>query len=180
MCCEICSSNICSFQSTCLSRFQFHPKNCVECCKLLKLKSWSRTLIVGLNATAITSAAQDINTRFNISDEHFPNSFWPVTAWITGAALAPMVILPIMEDFGMRIGYLVIFTSIMRQSQAKTNDQNLTWKGDLCNIPSVCHTTSYSSELRYYDHMPFYCWLLWRCTSRCHGRHHCRYMAGCC
>jgi len=67
----------------------------------------SSTLIVGLNSTSITSAAIEINERFGVSDEKFPHSFWPVTAWNTGAALAPMVILPIMEEFGFRIGYLV-------------------------------------------------------------------------
>ena len=71
------------------------------------LTSFQRTFIVGFNATSITSAAIEINRRFGISDEHFPNSFWPVTSWTVGAALAPMVILPIMEDFGMKVGYLV-------------------------------------------------------------------------
>lgn len=68
------------------------------------------TLIVGLNATAMTSAAQEINARFGVSDLRFPNSYWPVVSWTVGAALAPMIVLPIMEDFGMRIGYLVRYT----------------------------------------------------------------------
>ena len=67
------------------------------------------TFIVGINSTSITSAAQEINQTFHISDEYFAISFWPVTAWNVGAALAPMVVLPIMEDFGMRIGYLVTY-----------------------------------------------------------------------
>lgn len=75
--------------------------------RFLGLTSYYGTLIVGFNATAITSAALEINDRFGISDEHFPHSFWPVTSWGLGAALAPMVVLPIMEDFGMRIEYLV-------------------------------------------------------------------------
>ena len=66
-----------------------------------------RTFVVGFNATSITSAAIEINERFGVSDARFPNSFWPVTSWGVGAALAPMVVLPVMEDFGMRIGYLV-------------------------------------------------------------------------
>lgn len=74
-------------------------------------KAWltacCRTLIVGLNATSITSASIEINERFNVSDTQFPNSYWPVTSWGIGAALAPMVILPIMEANGMRPGYLV-------------------------------------------------------------------------
>lgn len=72
----------------------------------LKLNPTS-TFIVGFNATSITSAANEINGRFGVSDEHFPNSFWPVTSWTFGAALAPMIALPIMEERGMRPGYIV-------------------------------------------------------------------------
>jgi MFS family permease len=68
-----------------------------------------RTLIVGINSTSITAAATSINKRFGVSDESFPNSFWPVTAWNGGAALAPMVVLPIMEKYGMRTGYLICY-----------------------------------------------------------------------
>jgi MFS family permease len=64
---------------------------------------------VGLNATSITTAATTINQRFGVGDEKFPSSFWPVTAWNGGAALAPMVILPVMEKYGMRTGYLICY-----------------------------------------------------------------------
>src|SRR6201995_3106285 len=47
------------------------------------------TLIVGLNATAMTSASEAINEQFGISDDHFANSYWPVVSWTVGAALAP-------------------------------------------------------------------------------------------
>ncbi|KAG8525590.1 uncharacterized protein KY384_009234 [Bacidia gigantensis] len=79
-------------------------------------KKWSVTLIacyvtfiVGINATAITAAASETNTRFGISDHSFPNSVWPITAWNTGAAIAPMLVLPIMEEHGMRLAYLIIY-----------------------------------------------------------------------
>ena len=65
------------------------------------------TFLVGINSTSITAASQLINRRFNISDEGFPHSVWPVTAWNTGAAIAPMLALPVMEEYGMRVGYLV-------------------------------------------------------------------------
>ena len=79
-------------------------------------KKWSMTLmacyvtfIVGFNATALTAAASQTNSAFHISDASFPHSVWPVTAWNTGGALAPMVVLPIMEDYGTRPGYLVTY-----------------------------------------------------------------------
>lgn len=62
--------------------------------------------IVGLNATGIASAATPINDRFNVSDARFPNSFWPIASWTIGAAIVPMVVLPLMENYGTRWGYL--------------------------------------------------------------------------
>lgn len=79
-------------------------------------KKWSVTLIacyvtfiVGLNATAFTAAVSQTNATFDVSDAAFPNSVWPVTAWNTGGALAPMVVLPIMEEHGTRPGYLMTY-----------------------------------------------------------------------
>lgn len=66
------------------------------------------TLLVGLNATAITTPGLAIAEEFHVSDEKFPHSFWPVTAWNTAAAFGPMLGLPLMENFGIRVGYLVL------------------------------------------------------------------------
>lgn len=67
----------------------------------------SVTLLVGLNATAITTPSQEIAKRFRVSDDRLPNSFWPVTVWNTGAAFGPMIGLPLLESFGVKNGYLV-------------------------------------------------------------------------
>lgn len=67
----------------------------------------SVTLLVGLNATAIATPAHQIAESFHVSDSSFPHSFWPITVWNTGAALGPMVGLPLLENFGNRSGYLV-------------------------------------------------------------------------
>lgn len=61
----------------------------------------------GINALSISSAASEINERFGISDENFPNSYWTVTSWNFGAALFPLVVVPALEDFSVRVGYLV-------------------------------------------------------------------------
>lgn len=63
--------------------------------------------MVGMNALSISSAAVEIGQEFGISDASFPNSYWMVSAWNLGAALFPLVILPLLEDFSVRIGYLV-------------------------------------------------------------------------
>ncbi|KAK8211370.1 hypothetical protein M8818_003337 [Zalaria obscura] len=67
------------------------------------------TLTVLINGTAITVAAADINEEFGISDASFPNSYWPVSSWTVGGALFMMIFLPILEDVGMRLGYLVTY-----------------------------------------------------------------------
>lgn len=63
--------------------------------------------MVGLNALSIAGAAAVINEEFGVSDASFPNSYWTVTAWNGGAALFPLVILPLLEDFSVRVGYMV-------------------------------------------------------------------------
>lgn len=60
-----------------------------------------------MNGTAMTSAYLQINEEFNISDEHFPHSYWPVFTWTLGGAASPLVGLSLMEHFGVKRGYLV-------------------------------------------------------------------------
>ena len=79
-------------------------------------KKWAVTLlatfvtfIAGINGTALTAAATKINEDFGVSDVKFPNSYWPVTAWNLGAAFAPLVALPLMESFGVRYPYPLIY-----------------------------------------------------------------------
>jgi hypothetical protein len=55
----------------------------------------------------LTSAAEQINESFNVSDEEFPHSYWPVLSWNLGGAAAPLFALPLMEHFGVRWSYLV-------------------------------------------------------------------------
>ncbi|KAI9849506.1 MAG: hypothetical protein M1837_004126 [Sclerophora amabilis] len=69
----------------------------------------SVTFLAGLNATAIATPGPEIAERFHVSDGSFPNSFWPVTAWTTAAALGPMVGMPMFENFGIRTGYLIVY-----------------------------------------------------------------------
>lgn len=62
-----------------------------------------------MNSTSITAAVTPINDLFRITDKTVLNSYWPVTSWNTGAALAPMFILPLLEKHGMRAGYLLSY-----------------------------------------------------------------------
>lgn len=71
------------------------------------------TFVVQINGTAMTSAAEVINASFHITDEHFPHSYWPVLSWNLGGAAAPLIALPLMENFGVRRSYLVIYVVLI-------------------------------------------------------------------
>ena len=68
------------------------------------------TFFAGINSTSITTAGDAISTDFNLSDVYFEYNFFAVTAWNGAAAFVPLASLPIMETYGMRIGYLVFGT----------------------------------------------------------------------
>lgn len=79
-------------------------------------KKWTITLsacyvcfIVGLNSTAIAGAAEGVLTRFSVSDDNFPNDYWPIAAWNAGAAFAPLFGVPLLEQFGVRTGFLLFY-----------------------------------------------------------------------
>ncbi|KAL0261341.1 hypothetical protein SLS55_002771 [Diplodia seriata] len=76
-----------------------------------------------LNGTIMTVAHEAINERFDVSDANFPHSYWPVTSWAVGGALCSFVVLPLMEDFGLRkvfMGtYLVLILSLIPQAVAR-------------------------------------------------------------
>ncbi|KAF1830434.1 MFS general substrate transporter [Decorospora gaudefroyi] len=67
------------------------------------------TFVVQVSGTMLTSAAEQINTSFSISDAAFPHSYWPVLSWNLGGAAAPLLGLPLMENFGVRWSYLAIY-----------------------------------------------------------------------
>lgn len=68
------------------------------------------TLLVPINGTSITVAARQINADFGISDASFPNSYWTVTSWSVGGAVFVITCLPLMEDLGGRLGFLIFYS----------------------------------------------------------------------
>ncbi|KIY03511.1 uncharacterized protein Z520_00202 [Fonsecaea multimorphosa CBS 102226] len=66
-----------------------------------------------LNGTMITVAHAAINDEFHVSDAEFPNSYWPVTSWALGGGLCGLVVLPLMEDFGVRPAFLTTYVVFM-------------------------------------------------------------------
>ncbi|KAF2849098.1 MFS multidrug transporter-like protein [Plenodomus tracheiphilus IPT5] len=84
------------------------------------LKKWRVTIlacfmtfVVEINGTMMTSAAEQINESFHVSDESFPHSYWPVLSWNLGGAAAPLLGLPLMENYGVRWSYLAIYAVLI-------------------------------------------------------------------
>ncbi|CBX99577.1 similar to MFS multidrug transporter [Plenodomus lingam JN3] len=84
------------------------------------LKKWRVTIlacfmtfVVQINGTMMTSAAEQINHSFHVSDQDFPHSYWPVLSWNLGGAAAPLLGLPLMENFGVRWSYMVIYAVLI-------------------------------------------------------------------
>jgi MFS family permease len=74
---------------------------------LITCVSLLMTFVALMNGTIITVAHEAINERFGISDASFPHSYWPVTSWALGGVFFSLLILPIMEDFGIRRTFLL-------------------------------------------------------------------------
>lgn len=64
------------------------------------------TFAVSLDSTAILSAAEPLCEHFGVSEHDFPWTVFLVTTWTGGAALLPLIIFPLMEDFGIRKIYI--------------------------------------------------------------------------
>jgi MFS family permease len=77
------------------------------------LLACTMTFVVQVSGTMLTSAAEQINASFNIGDEAFPHSYWPVLSWNLGGAAAPLLGLPLMENFGVRWSYLAIYAVLI-------------------------------------------------------------------
>lgn len=69
----------------------------------------SASFVSSMNGTIISVAHKAINEEFHISNATFPNSYWPITSWGIGGALFPLVLFPVMEDFGIRTVFLVTY-----------------------------------------------------------------------
>lgn len=67
------------------------------------------TLLIPINGTSITVAAGEINREFGVSDATFPNSYWTVTSWSIGGSIFLIFLFPIMEDVGVKAGYMVFY-----------------------------------------------------------------------
>jgi MFS family permease len=74
----------------------------------IRKKWWSvglgllASFICSMNGTILSVAHKSISEEFGVSDEPFPNSYWFTTSWGVGAAVFPLILFPLMEDWGVR------------------------------------------------------------------------------
>ncbi|KAE8164278.1 major facilitator superfamily domain-containing protein [Aspergillus tamarii] len=74
------------------------------------------SFVCSMNGTILSVAHQDISEEFHISDTTFPHPYWLTTSWGLGAALCPLILFPIMEDFGVRpvlLGTYFVFACLL-------------------------------------------------------------------
>ncbi|PQE19315.1 MFS multidrug transporter protein [Rutstroemia sp. NJR-2017a BVV2] len=60
------------------------------------------SFICSVNGTILSVAHQSISDEFGISDQPFPKSYWITTSWGVGAAIFPLFLFPLIEDWGVR------------------------------------------------------------------------------
>ncbi|KAJ5164906.1 Major facilitator superfamily domain general substrate transporter [Penicillium coprophilum] len=91
-----------------------NPYNWSLCEKwLLTALAVFATFMTMINGTIFTVAHETMNERFHISDASFPHSYWPVTSWAVGGGCFSLLVLPLMEDFGVRLWHKNFYTLVI-------------------------------------------------------------------
>ena len=58
------------------------------------------SILTGIPAGAYGAGNEQMATRFNVQNEPFPNLYWATTTWNMGAALWPLIFVPLTENTG--------------------------------------------------------------------------------
>ncbi|KAF2113178.1 MFS multidrug transporter-like protein [Lophiotrema nucula] len=67
------------------------------------------SILTGLPAGSYGAGNELMATRFNVQNEPFPNLYWATCSWNIGAALFPLVFVPLTENTGRMPGYFVAY-----------------------------------------------------------------------
>ncbi|KAK5192781.1 hypothetical protein LTR99_010342 [Exophiala xenobiotica] len=67
------------------------------------------SILTGLPAGSYGAGNEYYTQRFNVQDEPFPNLYWATTSWNMGAALFPLLFVPLTEHSGRMPGYFVSY-----------------------------------------------------------------------
>ena len=86
-------------------------------CNTIPFFSWPLTVVLtfrrstlnGIPAGSYGSGSNQMERHFHVQNEPFPNLFWATTSWNMGAAVLPLVFLPMTEMSGRMPGYFVAY-----------------------------------------------------------------------
>lgn len=65
------------------------------------------SILTGLPAGSYGSGSSDIATQFNIMNKPFDNTIWATVSWNMGAAIWPLIFVPLTESKGRMPGYVL-------------------------------------------------------------------------
>jgi hypothetical protein len=65
------------------------------------------SILTGLPAGSYGAGNEWMAARFNVQNEPFPNLYWATCSWNMGAALFPLLFVPLTENTGRMPGYFV-------------------------------------------------------------------------
>ncbi|KAH6872585.1 MFS multidrug transporter-like protein [Alternaria rosae] len=67
------------------------------------------SILTGLPAGSYGAGNEWMETQFNVQNEPFPNLYWATCSWNMGAALFPLLFVPLTENTGRMPGYFVAY-----------------------------------------------------------------------
>ncbi|OAL03242.1 MFS multidrug transporter-like protein [Phaeosphaeriaceae sp. SRC1lsM3a] len=67
------------------------------------------SILTGLPAGSYGAGNDYMASRFNVQNEPFPNLYWATCSWNMGAALFPLIFVPLTENTGRMPGYFVAY-----------------------------------------------------------------------
>ncbi|KAI4633036.1 hypothetical protein J4E80_000396 [Alternaria sp. BMP 0032] len=67
------------------------------------------SILTGLPAGSYGAGNEYMATLFNVQNEPFPNLYWATCSWNMGAALFPLLFVPLTENTGRMPGYFVAY-----------------------------------------------------------------------
>ena len=67
------------------------------------------SILTGLPAGALGAANPYLETLWHVQNEPFPNLSWATASWNVGAALFPLLFVPLTETSGRIPGYFIAY-----------------------------------------------------------------------
>lgn len=67
------------------------------------------SILTGIPAGSYGSGNDWMETEFNVQNTPFPNLYWATTSWNMGAALFPLLFVPLTEHSGRMPGYFIAY-----------------------------------------------------------------------